>query len=129
MLAALILQVMEKNESDALKVGLSHCVNEILVTRSCCSARRNYIYFSCVVQLAVSSADISLMHKFILASRLTAVGLSVSRLGYDILDRRCASRRLLCQQSPGTVCGHGRVQRLAESQTAKPIQTFRPATD
>jgi hypothetical protein len=34
MLAALILQVMEKNESDALKVGLSHCVDEILATRS-----------------------------------------------------------------------------------------------
>lgn len=68
MLAALILQVMEKNESDALKVGSSHCVDEILVTRSW------FIFF---------------------------------RLGNDILDRRRTSRRLLCQQSKGTVRGYG----------------------
>jgi len=60
---------------------------------------------------------------------LTTVGLSVLRLGNDLLDRRRASRRLLCQQSPGTVCGYGRVQRPVESQTAKPIETFRPVTD
>jgi len=64
-----------------------------------------------------------------LASCLITVDVSVLRLGNDILDRRCTSRRLLCQQSPWTVCGHGRVQRLAKSQAAKPIETFRPVTD
>lgn len=50
-------------------------------------------------------------------------------LGDDILDRRCASRRLFRQQPPGPVRRHGRVQRPVTGQVAESLSAFRQAAD